>query len=54
MHYLRLEDRKASRNSAPDGLADTKENLSLLNEFHGSYNLGNLRGMGAGKEPRLG
>jgi hypothetical protein len=55
---LRLEDREASRNSllhcALDELADTKENLSVLNEFHGNYSLGNLRGMGAGKETPLG
>lgn len=31
---------------ALDGLADTKENLSVLSEFHGNYSLGNLRGMG--------
>lgn len=56
MHDLRLEDREASKNSVrlPEGLADTKENLSVLNEFYGSYSLGNLRGMGAGKETRLG
>lgn len=37
-----------------DELADTKENLTVLSEFHGNYSLGNLRGMGAGKEIPLG
>lgn len=27
-----------------------KKNLSVLNEFHGNCSLGNLRGMGAGRE----
>lgn len=49
MQLLRLEDREASL-CAFDQLADTKENLSVLSEFHSNYSLGNLRGMGAGKE----
>lgn len=49
MQLLRLEDREASL-CAFDRLADTKENLSVLSEFHSNYSLGNLRGMGAGKE----
>lgn len=54
----RVENREATEiQSSPcefEGWADTKENLSVLNEFHGNRSLGNLRGMGAGKETRLG